>query len=174
MNEKNLVVSNENVVVDAKPNYNKNSGESVIKLQIRTKVQRTEKNSFNTVKVLMHLPVFMDGVYEGIKNRWVDVKFKKDAFKFVSGDCNVHSVDDLTTGFLYVKAKSINAPLKYEIKVDDESGELIYPTVWIRGSIVGFEPYCVSQSQFDYVAPVTDVEIEPEQDVATEKDCFSE
>ena len=149
--ENQIEIVNQNAeVVEAKPNYNKKTGDVVIPMSIKCKKVKTDKNTFNAVSGLMYLEVIKDGVNLGLKNRWLNVHFTKEAFKTVDEACDVKSVDDLSTGTLYVKAKNIQAPSRYEVKVDDETGELIYPEIWVRGGIMGFEPYVVNASSFEY------------------------
>lgn len=154
------------VIVDApvKPNYNKNLGDKIIKISIKVrKAKAGSGNIFKSVKGLKYVEVITDGKSEGKKNRWLDVHFKKKAF---TTECCVHSVDDLTTGFLYVKAKCIQSPRKYEvIEETDVNGNIIYdvkgeaklkyPSIWILDDgIVGFEAYVSDQDEFDYHEPV--------------------
>lgn len=154
------------VIVDAsvKPNYNKNLGDKIIKISIKVrKAKAGSGNVFKSVKGLKYVEVITDGKSEGKKNRWLDVHFMKKAF---TNECCVHSVDELTTGFLYVKAKCVQSPRKYEIVEEtDEDGniiyesngeaKLVYPSIWIRDDgIVGFEAYVSDQDEFDYHEPV--------------------
>lgn len=153
------------VIVDApvKPNYNKNLGEKIIKISIKVrKAKAGNGNIFKSVKGLKYVEVITDGKSEGKKNRWLDVHFKKKAF---TTECCVHQADDLTTGFLYVKAKCIQSPRKYEvIEETDENGnivydakgeaKLVYPSIWILDDgVVGFEAYVSDQDEFDYHEP---------------------
>ena len=154
------------VIVDAsvKPNYNKNLGDKIIKISIKVrKAKAGSGNVFKSVKGLKYVEVITDGKSEGKKNRWLDVHFMKKAF---TNECCVHSVDELTTGFLYVKAKCVQSPRKYEIVEEtDEDGnivyesngeaKLVYQSIWIRDDgIVGFEAYVSDQDEFDYHEPV--------------------
>lgn len=137
-------------VVDAKI-YNKNLANEVRCIQIKCRKVKTEKNTFNSVKGYKKLYVINEeGINEGKQGRWIDVHFTKDAFKGVPADCEVHSSDDLSTGYLYVKAKYIQAPRKYQVVENEETGELEYPSMWIKGGIVGFEAYVDSQDDYDY------------------------
>lgn len=133
--------------------YNKNVGNKVIAISIKCRriKDASKKLDFNSVKGLKYLTVISEeGVNEGKKNRWLDMHFTKDAFKNVPAECDVHSADDLTTGFLYVQAKYIQSPRTYQVKEDEETGEMIYPQIWIKGGIIGFEAYVSDQDEFDY------------------------
>ena len=122
---------------------------NIIKITIKCKKIKLEKNSFNSVKALMYLPVYdNDGNYLGKYNRWIDMHFTKDAFK--TAPEGISSVDDLSTGTLYVEASSIQAPNVYRVKEDENTGELSYPTIWIKGGIKQFEKYVVSQDAFNH------------------------
>ena len=72
---------------------------------------------------------------------------------------------DLRTGFLYVIAKYIDSPKRYEVKEDEETGVLKYPQIWIKGGIVGFEAMVAEQDEFDYVPEVKEAEIEEPKEV---------
>ena len=122
---------------------------NIIKITIKCKKVKLEKNSFNSVKALMYLPAYDDvDNYLGKCNRWIDVHFTKDAFK--TAPEGIASVDDLSTGTLYVEAPMIQAPNVYRVRENEETGELKYPTIWIKGGIKQFDKYVVSQSAFDY------------------------
>ena len=122
---------------------------NLIKITIKSKKIKLEKNSFNSIKALMYLPVYdNDGNYLGKYNRWIDVHFTKDAFK--TAPEGIASIDDLSTGTLYVEASYIQAPSVYRVKEDENTGELSYPTIWIKGGINQFEKYVVSQAAFNY------------------------
>ena len=143
-------VKDEVVVIDNKVNYNKKTGEVVIPISIKCKRIKTDKVNFNAVSGLMYLPVIENGVDLGEANRWLNIHFTKDAFKNVPDECDAKSIEDLKTGTLYVKAQFVQAPSRYEVQVNEETGELEYPNIWIRGGIMGFEPYVVSADRFAY------------------------
>lgn len=165
MSELQVVEKNTDVVevVDSKPNYNKKVGEVVIPISIKCKRVKTDKVNFNAVSGLMYLEVIKDGINIGFKNRWLNVHFTKEAFKTVDPECDIHDIEDLKTGTLYVKAAKIQAPSRYEVSVDDESGELIYPEIWIRGGIMGFEPYVVNADSFAFhkSEKIQEAQVEP-------------
>lgn len=137
-------------VVDSKPNYNKKTGDVVIPIAIKCKRIKNDKVNFNAVSALMYLPVIKDGVDIGYRNRWINVHFTKEAFKTADKACDITSVEDLRTGTLYVMAKGVQAPNRYEVTENDETGEVEYPEIWIREGIMGFEPYTVSAESFSY------------------------
>lgn len=158
------------VVLEAK-DLNKNNSNRVIRIQIKCRKIKKDGNSFNSVKGLKHIPVIEDGVNLGKKNRWLDVHFMRKAF---TKDCDIASPEDLTTGFLYCKASLVQSPRTYMVKEDEETGELVYPTIWLKdGAVVGFEPYVSSQDEFEYheddaveaeVVEAEPVEEEPEDE----------
>lgn len=152
--EKQEIVSVETAnVVAVKRNYNKDLGEKVLQISIKVKTCKTKgdkPHSFKSIKGLKNIPVINeDGLNEGRKNRWLDMHFTKDAFKDKAEECNISNPDDLSTGFLYVKAKYVQSPSTYKL-TEDEDGNNIYPTIWIKGGIVGFEAYVSDQDEFNY------------------------
>lgn len=155
----NEIIKNETgeieIVEEKKPtiDYNAKIGEDVVGLQIKCKRVKNEKNDFISVKGLLYLPVYDDGELIGKRNRWIDVHFTKDAFKGVPNQCEIHTPDDLTTGTLYIKKKGIQVPSKYAI-LEDEDGNDVYPSIWVRGEIVGFIPYTPDDDMFKYHEPI--------------------
>lgn len=154
-NQQNNLVAKSNEVVELTPDMcNRNLGKGTIAISIRCKriKDANKKLDFNSVKGYKRVQVINDdSVNEGIKGRWIDVHFTKDAFKSVPQECGVHSADDLTTGVLYVQALFIQSPRVYKVTEDDETGELKYPQIWIKGGIIGFEPLVDTQEDFNYV-----------------------
>lgn len=176
----NEITKNENVevtIIDEVKDlidYNAKIGEDVIGLQIKCKRIKNESVDFNSVKGMLYLPVYKlnkkgDQVYEGDKNRWLDVHFTKVAFKGVPNECDVHSPEDLTTGTLYVKLKGIQTPSKYVV-TKDEDGNDVYPEIWIKNSIVGFVPYTPDKDMFKYHKPEKVIEYDEETGEITEDD----
>ena len=175
----NEVVKNEEVEVvevvdnkEVKPDYNLKAGDKVIGLQIKCKRVKNDDVDFNSVKGLLYLPVFElnkkgDLVNRGKKNRWLDVHFKKVAFKGVPNECEVHSPEDLTTGTLYVKLKGIQTPSKYVI-TKDEDGNDVYPEIWVRSDIMGFIPYTPDEDVFKYHDTSRELDFEDDEDEDTE------
>lgn len=155
----NEITKNENAVVEVveseKPVFDfAKAGEQVIKISIKCKIEKRLDNGkpFNAIKGLKHLTVIdEDGIDIGKHNRWLDLRFRQDAFTVDKQPTrNFDNINDLKTGFLYVIAKYIDSPKKYIVKEDAETGELKYPEIWIRGGIVGFEPLVAEQDEFNY------------------------
>ena len=177
----NEMVKNENVEVqvidDLKEiiDYNAKVGEDVIGLQIKCKRIKNDDVDFNSVKGLLYLPCYElnskgEMIYQGEKNRWLDVHFKKVAFKDVPNECSVHSIEDLTTGTLFIRLNGIQVPSKYVV-TKDEDGNDIYPEIWVKKNIVGFVPYTPDKDVFKYHK--TERVIETNEDtgeVVTEED----
>lgn len=155
---------------------NENYGDDFYELSIRVKNQKTKKNTtFKKVDVLMNLPVYKDvtdentglttKTYIGTFNRWVGLHFRKDAWKDAFVGCSAKSIEDLSTGRLYVRKKDVKAPNEFYIqpkkeedfteeerKQFEESGiiPVIFPSCWIHGGIGGFIPYVKDDSFFTY------------------------
>lgn len=180
----NDLVKNENgVIVDTpnnQQNFNRNLGNNVIKISVKTKkfVNKKTGKPFNSIKGLKHITVLAGedkenaGADLGRKNVWLDVHFLADAFKTEKGEyCTITDANDITTGYLYVLAKYIQSPSKYQVKFerDKQTDEIVYkdgkavlkyPEIWIKGGIMGFEPYVSTQDEFDYQTPDMDAEFE--------------
>ena len=174
-----ILQQNNNVVVeDAKPMFNGDAGEKVIRISIKCRLMKTKdgKKTFNSIKGLKHLRCFdEDGIDIGKHNRWLDLHFTQDALKTDKQETrNFEDINDLKTGFLYVKAKFIDSPKTYRTKVDDETGEVQYPQIWVKGGIVGFEPLVAEQDEFDYVEPSSAKAIECETTEPVEMDVKTE
>lgn len=149
--------TNNVVLEDAKPLFNGDAGNKVIRISIKCRLMKTKdgKKTFNSIKSLKHLRCYdEDGVDIGKHNRWLDLHFTQDALKVDKQESrNFDDINDLKTGFLYVIAKYIDSPKNYRVSVDDETGEVKYPQIWVKGGIVGFEPLVAEQDEFDYVEP---------------------
>ena len=157
-------------VVNEKPAFVlSNAGDRIIKISIKCRKMKTldGKKEFNSVKGLKHLTVIdEDGVDIGKHNRWLDLHFTQDAFKVAKQETrNFDDIMDLKTGFLYVIAKYIDSPKRYEVKEDEETGALKYPQIWIKGGIVGFEAMVAEQDEFDYVPEARDAVVEEPKEV---------
>lgn len=168
-----------NLVLKANTDLNKinqNYGDDLYALNIRVKSQKTKRGtSFKKVDVLMYLPVYQDNAsgeittktFVGEFNRWVGLHFRKDAWKNVAEQCCVKSIEDLQTGTLFVRKKSVKPPKEYYIETlekpqddwnedeqakFDESGVVPtitkYPSCWIHGDICGFIPYVADDNMF--------------------------
>ena len=145
------------IINDGKPVFNGDAGEKIIRISIKCRMMKTldGKKEFNSIKGLKHLRCYdEDGVDIGKHNRWLDLHFRQDALKVDKQETrNFDDINDLKTGFLYVKAKYIDSPRAYRVLEDEKTGELKFPEIWIRGGVVGFEPLVAEQDEFDYVEP---------------------
>lgn len=155
-NQKYLMVNKENV--------NRNSSDDILAIAIRVKNLQTKdgKKKFKSIKGMMYIRVFKsnpDGTYtdKGYHNYWLDMGFTQDAFKTDNYEgCIVKDVNDLATGTLYVNANYVDAPSVYKVTKDDE-GKDVYPKIWIRGGLIGFEKYKPTQNAFSYHPTPNDV-----------------
>lgn len=160
MSKNNLVLSTArgNIVL---PDFSKkdevvNIADEPRRLKINCFKKKNKKtgNIFNSVSGFVKLEVFdLDGKSLGIQTKQLTVHFKRDAFKDA---VNVHSPEELKTGYLYIKAKGIQIPTSYRVKQDededgnpkyDEDGNAIYkyPSIWIQSDIIGLEEAVTSQ-----------------------------
>lgn len=129
-----------------------------LKISVTKKKNKTTGNVFTAVSGYVKLEAFdLDGKSEGVKVKKLTVRFRKDAFK---GAINVHTVDELKSGYLYVKAKGIQVPPSYRVvEAKDEDGNIIYddngeaklkyPDIWIQSDVIGLEEFVTSQSALD-------------------------
>ena len=149
------------------PNFKElNLGDEPRKLQI--KVENGKKADGSTFKKVTGY-VILD-IYEGIEDeakfvrrgiKRISVHFKKVAFKEEAGEnLNVHDIEDLQSGHLFVKAKGLRKPSIYKLRYErdkegnimyDENGEAIikYPEIWIERGVLGFIPFVTSQDDLD-------------------------
>lgn len=144
---------------------NKDGNNDILAITIKCKKMETKdgKKKFLSIKGMMYLRCFknVDGksVDTGFKNRWLDLHFTQDAFKT---DCYeglvIHDSNDLSTGVIYVNANYVDAPSVYKVTKDDK-GKDVYPQIWIRGGIVGFQKYKPNQSAFNYQPTIQDAEV---------------
>lgn len=147
---------------------NRSGSNDILQLQIKVSnlTSKDGKKKFKATKVMMYIRCFKsqeDGKYIdlGFKNRWLDLGFTQDAF---SNDCYegciVKNVNDLSTGLLYVNANYVDAPSSYRV-TKDKDGKDVYPKVWIKGGIIGFQKYKPNQEAFTYQPsqPSQDAEI---------------
>lgn len=126
-----------------------------LKIVCFKKKNKTTNNLFNSVTGYVKLECFdIDGKSEGVKTKGLQVHFRKDAFK---NAINVHTPDELKSGYLYVKAKGIQIPNSYKVtQAKDEDGELMYdedgnavykyPVIWIQSDVIGLEEMVTSQT----------------------------
>lgn len=129
-----------------------------LKISCFMKKNKTTGNLFNSVTGYVKLECFDEnGKSEGIKVKGLQVHFRKKAF---SDAINVHNVDELKTGYLYVKAKGLQIPNSYRITqekdedgnpVYDEDGNAVYkyPVIWVKTDIIGLEEAVTSQNALD-------------------------
>lgn len=152
-----------NVIV---PDFKKEEAQAVtiaeeprrLKISVNKKKNKATGNVFTAVSGYAKLEVFdLEGNSLGIKVKKMTVHFRKDAFK---GAINVHTVDELKSGYLYVKAKGIQIPPAYRVtEAKDEDGNIIYeddgnaklkyPDIWIQSDIIGLEEFVTSQAALD-------------------------
>lgn len=146
-----------------------------LKIVCFKKKNKTTNNLFNSVTGYVKLECFdIDGNSEGVKTKGLQVHFRKDAFK---NAINVHTPDELKSGYLYVKAKGIQIPNSYKVtQAKDEDGELMYdedgnavykyPVIWIQSDVIGLEEMVTSQTALnvDEDEDVVDAEIKVDEE----------
>ena len=138
------------------PNFKQiDLGNEPRKLKIKvTNGKKADGTTFKKVTGYAKLPIYEgigdEAVYvrDGVKR--MSVHFKKVAFKDECGDTlNVHDIEDLQSGYLFVKAKGLRIPsvyrLQYEKNEDgsikyDNNGEAVikYPEIWIEKGVLGY------------------------------------
>ena len=173
----NEVVKNENEVVevlDVKKEdltlYNISKGDDIIGLDIKVRnVKASKGNTFKSVKGRLYLPCYDANGFNGYKTRWLDVHFTKDVFKDAFEGSLVKSIEDLSSGTLFLRKKGIQIPSKYEV-TKDKDGKDVYPLIWIKNSIIGFRQYSVDDEVFEYHKPVKDAEVVESIEEETEED----
>ena len=126
-----------------------------LKISCFKKKNKTTNNIFNSVTGYVKLECFnADGKSEGVKVKGLQVHFRMGAFK---DSLNVHTPEELKTGYLYVKAKGIQIPNVYKLSPKkDEDGNIMYdkdgnmlyqyPVIWIQSDVIGLEEAVTSQS----------------------------
>ncbi len=146
-----------------------------LKIVCFKKKNKKTGNLFNSVTGYVKLECFdIDGKSEGVKTKGLQVHFRKDAFK---NAVNVHTPDELKSGYLYVKAKGIQIPNSYKVtQAKDEDGELLYdedgnavfkyPVIWIQSDVIGLEEMVTSQSALnvDEDEDVVDAEVKVDEE----------
>ena len=163
------------------------------KLKIKvTNGKKADGTTFKKVTGYAKLPIYEgigdEAVYvrDGVKR--MSVHFKKVAFKDEAGETlNVHDIEDLQTGYLFVKAKGLRIPsvyrLQYEKNEDgsikyDNNGEAVikYPEIWIERGILGFLAAVTSQDSLDVddEKEVVDVKVDEETGEVVEDEDISE
>lgn len=149
------------------PNFKElNLGDEPRKLQI--KVENGKKDDGSTFKKVTGYVVL--DIYEGIEDeakfvrrgiKRISVHFKKVAFKEEAGEnLNVHDIEDLQSGHLFVKAKGLRIPSIYKLRYEhdkdgnimyDNNGEAIikYPEIWVERGMLGFIPFVTAQDSLN-------------------------
>ena len=147
----NIVKANTKAVVSGGvnlPDFHQNLGDEPRRLKIAVKKCKTKdgKKTFLSVKGYMRIAVYdKDENFIGNHVRKIDVHFTKDAFK----GCDLLSgIDDLKSGYLYVRAKGLQLPPVYKIE-KGEKGEDIYPAIWIKSDIIGLQAFVAAQASLD-------------------------
>lgn len=148
---------NQKYAVIDKNAVNRVSTDDILAIAIRVKnlSSKDGKKKFKSIKAMMYLKVYKtkeDGTYEdkGFRNYWLDLGFTQDAFKTEKYEgCIVNDVNDLSTGTIYVNANYVDAPSVYKV-TKDKDGKDLYPKIWVRGGIIGFEKYKPTQNAFSY------------------------
>ena len=128
------------------------------RLRIKCRPGKTASGKpFNSITGYAKLPVYDGDTFVGVKVKRMSVHFRKTAFK---GSSNVHTPEDLKSGYLYVKAKGLRIPNVYKVteKLDkdgnvmyNENGEAIlkYPEIWVESDVLGLMEFVTSQSALD-------------------------
>ena len=151
-----LGVGSGNVVL---PDFNTvNLGEEPRRLKVTVRKGKTKSGKvFNSITGYAKLPVYDGDTFVGVKVKRMSVHFRKTAFK---GASNVHTPEELKSGYLYVKAKGLRIPNVYKVteKLDkdgnvmyNENGEAIlkYPEIWVESDVLGLMEFVTSQSALD-------------------------
>ena len=176
------------------PNFKQiDLGNEPRKLKIKvTNGKKADGTTFKKVTGYAKLPIYEgvgdEAVYvrDGVKR--MSVHFKKVAFKDDCGDTlNVHDIEDLQTGYLFVKAKGLRIPsvyrLQYEKNEDgsikyDNNGEAVikYPEIWIEKGVLGFLAAVTSQDSLDVddEKEVVDVKVDEETGEVVEDEDISQ
>lgn len=172
------------------PNFKQiDLGNEPRKLKIKvTNGKKADGTTFKKVTGYAKLPIYEgvgdEAVYvrDGVKR--MSVHFKKVAFKDECGDTlNVHDIEDLQSGYLFVKAKGLRIPsvyrLQYEKNEDgsikyDNNGEAVikYPEIWIEKGVLGFLAAVTSQDSLDVddEKEVVDVKVDEETGEVMDED----
>ena len=160
------------------PNFKEiDLGNEPRRLKIKvTNGKKADGTKFKKVTGYVRLPIYEgigdDAVYvrDGIKR--ISVHFKQVAFKEERGEtCNVSDINDLQTGYLFVKAKGLRIPSVYRITEEkDSEGNIIYqengeaklkyPEIWVEKGVLGFLASVTSQNALDVDADDNTVDAE--------------
>lgn len=130
------------------PNFQADLGEEPRRIKIAVKNCKTKdgKKKFKSVKGYMRIAVYDESnTFIGNHVRKIDIHFTQDAFK---GCALLTSIDELKSGYLYVKAKGLQLPPVYKVETN-EDGKKVYPSIWIKSDIIGLQPFVASQASLD-------------------------
>ena len=119
--------------------------------------KKADGTLFNSVTGYCKLPVYDGDDFIGVKVKRISVHFRKSAFKDA---VNVHTPEDLKSGYLYVKAKGLQLPSVYKVTEEtDKDGNIIYnndgtaklkyPEIWIQSDVIGLQEFVTSQKALD-------------------------
>ena len=168
------------------PEFKKEGESSSIALEPRRlKISAVTKKkkaggTFKKVTGYVKLECFdEDGNSLGIKVKGLSVHFKKKAF---TKSANVTSPEDLKPGYLYVVAKALQIPSRWQpsIKKDSDGNEMYddegnaimqYPVIWIDDEgVIGLEEFVTSQDALnvDEDSNIVDVKVNDETGEITE------
>ena len=148
------------------PNFKEiNLGEEPRKLKIKVENgTRSDGTKFKKVTGYIKLPIY-EGIGEeakyvrdGVKR--ISVHFRQDAFDDRPETSNISKINDLKSGYLFVKAKGLKIPAVYKINykkddkdniIYDDNGEakLKYPEIWVECGVLGLLEFVTSQSALD-------------------------
>lgn len=177
------------------PNFKEvNLGDEPRRLKIR--VENGHKADGGTFKKVYGY-IICD-IYEGIEEeakfvrrgvKKLSVHFKKVAFKEEKGEnSNVSDIEDLSSGYIFVKAKGLRKPSQYKLRYErDKEGNIIYdkdgnakikyPEIWIEKGILGFIAVVTAQEDLDvdnYNENVVDVKVNEETGEVVEDEDISQ
>lgn len=149
------------------PNFKElNLGDEPRKLKIRVE-NGTKKDGTKFKKVYGYI---ICNIYDGIEDeakfvrrgiKRLSVHFKQVAFKEEKGEnINVSDINDLSSGYLFVKAKGLRKPTNYKLRYErDDKGNIVYddngeakikyPEIWIERGILGFIAVVTAQEDLD-------------------------
>ena len=155
------------------------------RLRIKCRTGKTASGKlFNSITGYCKLPVYDGDDFVGVKVKRISVHFRKNAFKDAM---NVHSPEELKSGYLYVKAKGLRLPSVYKVTEEtDKDGNIIYnedgtaklkyPEIWIESDVIGLQEFVTSQKALDIEEEdeVMDAEVEEPNDAEAVADLENE
>ena len=141
------------------------------RLRIKCRTGKTASGKlFNSITGYCKLPVYDGNEFIGVKVKRISVHFRKNAFKDAM---NVHSPEELKSGYLYVKAKGLRLPSVYKVTEEtDKDGNIIYnedgtaklkyPEIWVESDVIGLQEFVTSQQalEIDETNEIMDAEVE--------------